>query len=241
MCKSILRHCAQCGNTVNRKPSTKRNGEKSDIIFCSRKCYDTSRAQKIIQRSPKCQTCNNKFTHPKNKKFCSHRCRAAFVAADAHKDCEVCGVSFCAIKWQVNGQSFRYIKDKTKKLCSRECLSVFMMTNEDRKLKTVHKLENHPNWKGGGSRRGFRGNDWPKIAEECRVKAGRVCQKCGMTEKDNGRRLDVNHIIPFHQWANKSKANQQSNLEALCRSCHMITEWKWKKSNQVQMTLNLVR
>lgn len=73
------------------------------------------------------------------------------------------------------------------------------------------------------------------------AKAGRVCQKCGMTEKDNGRRLDVNHIIPFHQWANKSKANQQSNLEALCRSCHMITEWEWKKSNQVQMTLNLVR
>jgi len=133
----------------------------------------------------------------------------------------------------------RYIKDKSRKTCSSECVSYLMKTDEERKLKTAHHKENHPNWKGGSSRSGGRGAGWLKIAEKCRDLHGRVCKICGKTEEENGRKLDVNHIIPFHQHKNKTQANKQSNLEALCKACHTAADWKWRKENPTQYLLNI--
>lgn len=98
----------------------------------------------------------------------------------------------------------------------------------------------HPNWQGGGKRRGYRGSGWQRIAESVRVMAGRKCEHCGLDESDNGRRLDVNHIVPFHQSKNKSQANKTSNLEALCRSCHMLADAKWRKENPIQVVIDFV-
>lgn len=243
MCQTIVRHCAHCGNTVNRTPSKKRNGDSCEKVFCSRDCYDQSRTEVIKLKGFNCATCgiySEGKAGTNNKMFCSHNCRSLFVAKDAHKSCGICGVEFCAIKWRFSGEKPTYSKDKTKKLCSRECLSKFMEIDEDRKSKVSRSGSDHHNWCGGANNRGFRGHNWLKLAESVRVLAGRKCQHCCKSENDNGRKLDVNHIIPFFQWKNKTKANAKSNLEALCRSCHRISDAKWKKAHGVQMLINLV-
>jgi 5-methylcytosine-specific restriction endonuclease McrA len=126
-------------------------------------------------------------------------------------------------------------------------LSIFHKSDKARKEKIsiAFRASNHPNWQGGSHYGKTRGPGWTRIAERCRELHNRTCKHCGMTEKESKAkgwwRLQVNHIIPFHQWRNKEAANKQSNLEALCKSCHTKADWKWRKENAVQMTLAIFR
>ena len=62
------------------------------------------------------------------------------------------------------------------------------------------------------------GDDWDKVRYLVYLRDKFTCQDCGVSKQ----RLDVHHIIPFLI----SFDNSLSNLVALCRSCHMKTEWK---------------
>jgi len=168
-------------------------------------------------------------------------CRSLLAAKNAVTTCVVCGAYFTAIKWNKRKFGFGLSRDKTRKVCSPECHHMFYRIDEERKRKISEseRGEKHHNWRGGTHRMGGRGAGWTVIAEKVRKRAGYKCEHCGKAQDECGRKLDVNHIEPFHQSRNKTHANRLSNLEALCKSCHMKTEWKWRKENPVQSVLNL--
>lgn len=56
----------------------------------------------------------------------------------------------------------------------------------------------------------------------------KVCRHCGKTVAQNGRALDVHHIIPYRL----SKDNSPENLIALCRSCHRRAEHEYCQGEQ---------
>lgn len=243
MCKSNIHNCFRCGKEVNRVLGKKRNGEKADRIFCSRPCYDEQRKDDWRAKGFNCKTCGKRVEKPQQagaRKFCSMQCRKNLNIKACVTECKVCKTVFSAIKWRYeNGEAKYYTKDKTRKTCSTGCHHMFYRIDEERKRKIgeSEKGSKHHNWQGGGKRRGYRGANWLEIAEKARKRAGYKCEHCGITQDECGRKLDVNHIEPFHQSKNKSHANRLSNLEALCKSCHMLTEWKWRKENQLQYAM----
>lgn len=248
--KESKKKCSECSGVTYRSYSTKRNGEKSKTVFCSRACYDKSRSRVIESRSRLCPCCGVSFGGvagvSSNKKYCSEVCRrkAELVGSVS---CKVCSTEFSAIKRVYDGRVRWYVKDSKRKTCSDECLNIFYRTDKDRKEKISKAFEGekHPNWQGGTHNVGSRGAGWLKIAEACRSIYNYKCDRCGMSQDDSvikgWGKLQVNHIIPFHQWLNKNKANSQSNLEALCKSCHTKTDWEWRKNNQVQLSLPIYR
>lgn len=237
--------CSNCGCEIKHRGSRAKNrdGTKCKNIYCCNDCYLDHVRRKRKEIAPKCKTCgeliDKRGVKPETV-FCNKECMEDHASILAHKKCQVCGVGFCAIKYLKNKDgSKRIVKDKTKKCCSRLCLSRFMSEDEDRKGKVSRSGSDHHNWQGGlsGYRKGYRGPNWISIAEKCREIHGRVCKNCGKTEHENGRKLDVNHITPWHQMRDKVKANKQSNLEALCRSCHTRKDSKWRRENSRQMLM----
>jgi len=81
-----------------------------------------------------------------------------------------------------------------------------------------------PNWRGGYGH--YFGPDWREQRRSTRKRDNHTCRLCGKTKKEIGRELDVHHLIPFREFGlvNYAKANQLSNLIALCRPCHIKTE-----------------
>lgn len=239
MCESIVKHCVFCGNEISKSLISKSCGKAT---FCSRSCYDKSRTAHWKSIAVPCKNCgkisdDNPVSARTKRLFCSIACRNEFKMPPP-VNCRVCGVFFSAIKWRKEGG---YARDKTKKNCSRECLSEFMRSDQDRKDKIGLAIsgENHHAWVGGSSRLTFRGHNWRSIAEGARERAGRKCEHCGLPEHQHCRKLDVHHKIPFNQMRNKTRANSPDNLEALCKSCHAKADKKWRNENQVQIVMNM--
>jgi hypothetical protein len=131
------------------------------------------------------------------------------------------------------------------KTCSRECALAWLRNNEERKLKISLAFtgSNHPNWQGGKSQVNsisHRGPNWQKQRKAALKKCGYKCIDCGMSEAESidkyGCSLDVDHVVPFHNFGNYKDANKVSNLECRCKSCHRKEE---AKRGMVQMVLPL--
>ena len=186
------------------------------------------------------QKTKNRFISDKanTRLYCSLSCRAVAYRVGREKQCIACSVWFTPVR--LEKASGRYIAYEAPETCSIGCrLQAFPVSEARRKAQSERfSREGHPNWQGGSHRRGFRGHGWSALAEKVRKRAGRCCERCGKTEADNERRLDVNHKTPFHQSRSKEKANRLSNLEALCRSCHQKTDWIWRRDNAVQYSLS---
>lgn len=238
--KSKKGDCTHCGKDVFGNHS----GRES--VFCNRICYDAHRVNIWKSRAVECARCGNPVigagvsAGTQIRKYCSHECRTADKKPEP-KVCISCGVLFSAIKFRKHKDSYTYARVSDQKTCTRACLAEFFRMDPDRKVKISKAFtgEKHPAWVGGSHNGSYRGAGWREIAESAREKAGRCCEHCGKTEHENGRKLDVNHIVPFHQHKNKSDANKPSNLEALCRSCHTKTDYLWKKNNSVQFVLDI--
>jgi len=86
-----------------------------------------------------------------------------------------------------------------------------------RKMVASREYPNGPDhhmWKGGTSFLPYPRKFSKKFREEVRERAGRICEVCGKTEEDNGKRLDVHHI-------DEDKFNGAlDNLLVVCMSCH---------------------
>lgn len=170
-----------------------------------------------------CQICGKEFkgkTDASNK-YCSRECYIA--KGCGYFNCKVCG------------EKFKGHTGKSNKYCSSDCYNSAQTGIE-------YSGKNHPMWQGGSASLSYRGIGWGKIRREIIKRDGYKCRLCGITESESkdkyNRSLDVNHIIPFHQFGGKTQlANKYSNLESLCVSCHTKTDAKWRKENPVQLTL----
>lgn len=233
------RRCSGCGIEYSSRPRSK---------FCSKSCMTSALRPSHMQ----CRGCGVEFTpvriHSRTKRYCTAY-SSAFVpfcmpACEGKRKtqeglpCKGCGVLFTPVRW--DRKSLGFYAHPSRTTCSEECNRKAYPYTEERRQAVSDRFsrELHPNWQGGSHRRGFRGHEWPKIAEAARTRAGRCCERCGKTEAENGRRLDVNHKVPFHQSPRKEMANKLSNLEALCRSCHQKADWLWRSTNSVQFSLS---
>lgn len=70
----------------------------------------------------------------------------------------------------------------------------------------------------------YRGGNWEIQAKQARERDAYTCQRCGITERELGRPLDVHHKLPYRAFNSPAEANRLSNLVSLCRACHMKVE-----------------
>ncbi|MGB0943669.1 MAG: HNH endonuclease [Marinomonas sp.] len=243
--------CFNCGVDVVRGKSTKRNGEKSNKVFCSRSCYDEMRTKEINARKIKCKQCGDVFTPSKSSSvYCSMKCRNKSVTVNCTKKCKYCGIEFSAISYRDGGG---YVKDKTRKTCSFDCRINLIKTDKKRKEKIskAFKGENHPMWRGGiSSIKQSRGSMWRSIRNECLCIHDWKCVECGISNKESLEKfktgLHIDHIKPWHEFDCEIEANKQSNLRPLCISCHGKHGkkvghgmYKKKKENEILKILSM--
>ena len=74
--------------------------------------------------------------------------------------------------------------------------------------------ENHWNWQGGISDKGYSEGWTESLRTLIRERDNYTCQDCGITQDELGYKLDIHHIN-----GNKKDSNPR-NLITLCRSCH---------------------
>ena len=219
----------------------KRYGKDQTNRFCSRKCYLIHHANEAHILSP-CLHCGTALRiRPAEqkrgwKKYCSLECRKAGKRPPA-RECHNCGYLFSPIEYRQGKDRLLIIVDNSRVICSKQCLSLFYQTNEERKEKISKAFtgSKHPNWLGGLSRGldHFRGPDWKRLAEKVRKRQKYCCAECGIHQDETGRKLDVNHIERYHNFTDHRKANRLNNLIALCHSCHMLQEQR----ENVQLSL----
>lgn len=97
------------------------------------------------------------------------------------------------------GKEFKVIKSKTKKYCSHDCYA------------KSNRITNHAQKR--------RGSNWNTIRRNFK-KNPCLCKVC-----NKNMATDLHHIIPY-KYFNKDweRANNETNLVALCKDCHYIVE-----------------
>jgi hypothetical protein len=141
--------------------------------------------------------------------------------------CTHCGAVFTPVKLMRRSSGLRYVAHSSGKTCSPACqYGRARSADASRGL----KREMNPNWKGGTSHQdlGHRGPNWAKQRSKALKRDGYACVDCSISEEDCcrqfGRSLDVDHVVPFHNFSSYVKANVLSNLACRCASCHRKAE-----------------
>lgn len=247
--------CFRCGAEVLRRYSQRRNGQASDKVFCDRRCYTEfckennwhpAVGQGGGQRSPDvsvaCAGCGSQFfmRSYESRRYCSESCWKSSKKAKP-KNCVNCGCLFTPVKRHPTG---RMISHSAGKTCSADCANQWIRNNPERKRKIglAFSGDRHPNWQGGKAllnNLSNRGPNWNK-QRAAAIKRDRACVDCGISNDEcrvkYGRCLDVDHVVPFHNFTDYRKANALRNLECRCASCHRIAE---AKRDCAQMVLHL--
>lgn len=99
---------------------------------------------------------------------------------------------------------------------------VFGSAEWQKKQHQTHAGEKNWRWKGGTVT--YRGPNWIKQRRKARKRDNYTCQRCGATQEELGRNLDVHHIIPYREFTSYEEANQLDNLTCYCKSCHASIE-----------------
>ena len=184
------KNCSYCGKEFPKKISMSRKNWDEKIKYCSRSCYWKAKPKPPCI----CVVCGKEFKPTGASfsavKYCSQDC-FGISCRKPYPPCEVCG---------------KPVRKHSNKYCSRKCFNLGYVG------------EKVYNYVGENFRKDASPLDyasWFKTASEIRAR-DIVCQHCGKTASENGRALDVHHIIPYRI----SKDNQPSNLVTLCRACH---------------------
>lgn len=190
-----------------------------------------------------CRGCGVHFSaKSKQAKYCCMSCRRISFKAKA-RACVSCGGVFTPIKW--HAEAGKFISYNAGKTCSALCQNQWIRNNPERKRKisVAFRGSLHPNWQGGKSllnNVSARGPNWQAQRLATRRRDKFTCVDCGMSEGDClskfGRSLDVDHVVPFHNFNDYRVANKLGNLKSRCASCHRRDE---AKRSMVQMVLPL--
>lgn len=169
--------------------------------------------------------------------------RAVLVEQKAcGRACVRCSAVFTPVKAIRRPEGLRLIAHNSGKVCSTACQIGWIRENPVRKARISAAMSGakHPLWQGGKAQlanASKRGPGWLKIRLQALDRDG-SCVDCGMTRDQSqevyGRDLDVDHVVPFHNFGSHREANRLSNLACRCRSCHRIAE---AKRRGVQMLL----
>jgi 5-methylcytosine-specific restriction endonuclease McrA/endogenous inhibitor of DNA gyrase (YacG/DUF329 family) len=221
--------CPTCGKVFEYLKSWPR-------VYCSRACSGKATIGNISQWQANpplettCEQCGNIFMYSKSRgrgRFCSKHCNYDWLREHAPKGeenpqfgikrgrpkqlpppvtkaCIVCGQEF-----QTKASHL-----SRRQTCSKKCYGKLAAERSSG--------ENNFNWKGGYQP--YYGKDWRQQRRAARRRDRYTCQRCGITEDNLGRQLDVHHIRRFGDFSDYQEANKMSNLISLCNVCHLIVE-----------------
>jgi len=125
--------------------------------------------------------------------------------------CSYCGKPILRKGWNYGKRAAEHY------FCDRNCKD---------KWQSEHRVgENHPRFMGGFP--DYYGNTW-RTQRALARKRDKVCQRCGKTQKENGKALDVHHITPYREFgfSKQAEAHRLENLICYCASCHQLVEWE---------------
>lgn len=200
----------------------------------------------VSERAMTAKYCSMACRQPRFDKACAV-CGKTYTVNRSRKDSKFCSVE-CFHKGQVgtpraSGEKHYKWKAENEVICEK-CGKPFRNWHKKRSVKycslrckaSSQSRENHPNWKGGESP--YYGPGWDTQRRLARRRDGYKCQRCGMSQKDNGRALDVHHIKPFRTFGyipgendNYLQANELDNLICYCKVCHTAVEWEAKRAS----------
>lgn len=221
--------CEHCAKVYQRRKwnlKGKRN-------FCSKPCqYAWTKASGVLEgeNNPnwkprialECEHCGKKYERLQcnirpGRQFCCQECASAWnslnIRGEAHplhkkrpKQCEICGKEYLVIP----------ARFEEAKVCSKVCAGRWIAKN------MVGEKAAH--WHGGHET--YYGPDWYGQRRAARKRDNYTCQRCGVTEADLSRSLDVHHKIRFAFFGVKGhkEANNLENLICLCQQCHPTVE-----------------
>jgi len=216
--------CSHCGSSIEKYPS---KVERTDNHFCDGECYGNWRSENVSGREHpqsdrvevECSWCSESFDRPRSRaekfetQFCSGECESEWKSVNLigqenpNWSRETTECSWCDAKIKVVPSRF----DVAEKLfCSSDCYGNWLSENVTG--------DSHPNFKGGY--RQYYGDEWEQVREEIRNRDGGVCQACGKSRDDNGRRLSVHHIVPVREFDDPNEAHTHNNLVQVCDDCH---------------------
>lgn len=208
------KHCPDCGVVVGDSRSTR--------------CLDC--AGKARQTRPRiCASCGKPSNDPLGYRGdlglcqkCAHKIHGLKKIKRVEIICDQCHKPFHI------QPSARNKPECAHNFCSRQCYSNFYSV-------TYCGINSHL-WKGGPVK--YYGPNWQQQKRLCRKLANRTCQRCGKMQRERGHALDVHHKIPFRTFNyvqnendNYLRANDLSNLVAVCRSCHITLEHESRKTH----------
>lgn len=200
-------------------PPSKHPGQK----HCSTTCRDKARSTRKILPCSICGTLVERQAKRYNRQahlFCSKACEAEGrrrwnPRGSSHPQyvepvivtCETCGVTLSRLPCKVKRHNF----------CNPTCRLIWQKTSG------YISGDKSPTWLGGCE--DYRGPNWGQQSKAARKRDNHTCQRCGITETELQKLLDVHHIIPYRTFLGDwLRANQLDNLVSLCPSCHQIEE-----------------
>jgi 5-methylcytosine-specific restriction endonuclease McrA len=237
-CRNRLNHpdakattkCPECGKEFAYYKS-RPGGRK----YCSRACAAKNAISNIPHWKPSayettCEQCGKKYsTTPASTRgrFCSRECFGDWMKEHAPsgpdnpkygkkygrpshlpplptKICPVCNKEF-----SVKPSHF-----DRRVTCSKSCMAIYYVDQQTG--------ENNFNWKGGYTP--YYGPNWRQQRRTVRHRDNYTCQRCGITENELGKQLDVHHIRRFGDFSDYREANKSKNLICYCPTCHLIVE-----------------
>lgn len=234
----VKKTCLNCGKIYEIIPSVDKRGRGK---FCSKACSNEWQSknapsganhpnwkQKVKKQ---CKYCGKEFERLESDKwgitFCSRSCFNKWYSENksgknSHRwkqitqTCIECGKAFTTYPARVQKQS-------RGKFCSKKCMAVWQSKNICG--------ENHPSWIDGRSFLPYCSKFNNKLKEMVRRRDNHVCQLCGLSEKENGKKLDVHHI-------HYDKENCYPDLTALCCKCNTFVNKLIKRSYYEQFFMN---
>jgi 5-methylcytosine-specific restriction endonuclease McrA len=103
-----------------------------------------------------------------------------------------------------------------RRFCSAECANKGL------------RGSGNPAWRGGYNP--DYGSNWTEQRQLARDRDQNICAKCGLDGSKIGKHLDIHHIVRFADFTSATEANAVENLITYCHSCHMVVEWREKRS-----------
>ena len=225
--REITITCRYCGDKKRVPPS------RSDGQFCGRECFQKWNGESdhnkkenhplwVGREDITCGACGTEFPvragNPEGRKFCSSDCgdvgRDApsgsdhyLWGGDVETECIVCGEM----------APTRPGRDGARKFCSPECHGIWRSENSTG--------DDNPAWRGGKSvydavKKLIGPVPFWHVKEPVRKAAGNECEWCALPASENGRELDVHHIVPVMTGGTNAPGLQM----ALCRKHHPKAE-----------------
>lgn len=221
MAKVVVK-CRVCGTDLYKYPSQIKNSKTGKFICGSSNCRSESRkgennpawiggkVQKVCDYCGKPKEVWRCFLETDKNHFCDKDCHDNW-----QRECKTYDRNMVTVKCAFCSKPIEIWPRQARRTKNNYCGGASKCQQEH--YKRMLSMEGNPRWLGGISFETYPAAWREELRELIRTRDLRICQVCGKSEVDNGRKLDVHHIN-----YNKDNLNNE-NLISLCKSCHCKT------------------